>query len=73
MTLGMCRDKHFAKRLPGPVDKRAWTRCASILTFCRHRITNGVAEGLNSKVMFIKRKACGFWNREHFKTAIDFF
>ena len=31
----------------------------NILTFCRHRITNGVAEGLNSKIMAIKRKACG--------------
>ena len=45
----------------------------NILTFCRHRITNGVAEGLNSKIMAIKRKACGYRNREHFKTAIYFF
>ncbi|OXS29866.1 MAG: ISL3 family transposase, partial [Desulfovibrio sp. MES5] len=37
------------------------------------RITNGVAEGLNSKIMAIKRKACGYRNREHFKTAIYFF
>jgi transposase len=45
----------------------------NILTFCRHRITNGVSEGLNSKIMSIKRKACGYRNREHFKTAIYFF
>ena len=45
----------------------------NILTFCRHRITNGVAEGLNSKIMAIKRKACGYRNRDHFKTAIYFF
>ena len=44
----------------------------NILTFCRHRITNGVAEGLNSKIMAIKRKACGYRNRDHFKTAIYF-
>jgi transposase len=31
----------------------------NILTFCRHRISNGVSEGLNSKIMSIKRKACG--------------
>ncbi len=45
----------------------------NILTFCRHRITNGVAEGLNSKIMAIKRNACGYRNRDHFKTAIYFF
>ena len=35
----------------------------NILTFCRHRITNGLAEGLNSKIMAIKWKACGFCSR----------
>ena len=44
----------------------------NILTFYRHRITNGAAEGLNSKIMAIKRRACGYRNREHFKTAIYF-
>ena len=45
----------------------------NILTFCRHRITNAVAEGLNSKIMAIKRKASDYRNRDHFKTAIYFF
>lgn len=45
----------------------------NIVTFCRHRITNAVAEGLNSKIMAIKRRACGYRNEEHFKTAIYFF
>ena len=45
----------------------------NILTYCRHRITNAVAEGLNSKIMSIKRRACGYRNKEHFKTAIYFF
>jgi len=45
----------------------------NVLTYCTHRITNGVAEGLNSKIMTIKRKACGYRNRENFKTAIYFF
>lgn len=36
-------------------------------------ITTGAAEGLNSKIMAIKRRACGYRNREHFKTAIYFF
>jgi transposase len=43
-----------------------------VLRYCRHRITNGVAEGLNSKIMTIKRKACGFRNKQHFTTAIYF-
>ena len=43
-----------------------------VLRYCQHRITNGVAEGLNSKIMTIKRKACGFRNPQHFTTAIYF-
>lgn len=43
-----------------------------VLRYCQHRITNGVAEGLNSKIMTIKRKACGFRNKDHFQTAIYF-
>ena len=49
------------------------SRLDNIVTYCKHRITNGVAEGLNSKIMTIKRKACGFRNRQHFKTAIYFY
>jgi len=45
----------------------------NILTYCKHPITNGVAEGLNSKIMTIKRKACGYRNKENFKTVIYFF
>jgi transposase len=45
----------------------------NILTFYRHRITNGAAEGLNSKIMDIKRRARGYRNRAHFKSAIYFF
>jgi transposase len=47
-------------------------RLKNVLTYCRHRITNGVAEGLNSKIMTIKRKACGFRNKRNFTTAIYF-
>jgi transposase len=60
----------------GPIRKVAYTlkrHLENILTFCRHRITMGVAEGLNSKIMAIKRRACGYRNRSHFKTAIYFF
>jgi transposase len=45
---------------------------AGVLRFAKHPITNGVAEGLNSKIMSIKRKAGGFRNATHFTTAIYF-
>jgi transposase len=43
-----------------------------VLRFVTHPITNGVAEGLNSKIMSIKRKAGGFRNPSNFTTAIYF-
>jgi transposase len=45
---------------------------ANILTYFTHRITNATAEGLNSKIQMVKAMACGFRNREHYKTAIYF-
>jgi len=45
----------------------------NILTYCKLRVTNAVAEGLNSKIMAIKRRACGYRNKDHFKIAIYFF
>jgi len=44
----------------------------NILTFFKHRITNATAEGLNSKIQMVKEMACGFRNRDHYKTAIYF-
>ena len=35
-------------------------------------MTNAVAEGLNSKIMSLKRRAGGFRNPDNFKTAIYF-
>ena len=55
------------------VAKMLLDHADNIVTFCQHRITNAVAEGLNSKIMSIKRRACGYRNKEHFKTAIYFF
>ena len=43
-----------------------------VLRYVQHPITNGVAEGLNSKIMSIKRKAGGFRNPANFTTAIYF-
>lgn len=49
------------------------TRLDRVVRFCYQRLTNGVAEGLNSKIMTIKRRACGYRNINHFKTVILFY
>ena len=54
------------------VAKTLKRHLAGVLRFVQHPITNGVAEGLNSKTMSIKRKAGGFRNPSHFTTAIYF-
>lgn len=59
-----------------PLKKVATTiaeRLANVVSYCRHRITNAVAEGMNSKIMSIKRRVGGYRNRENFKTAIYFY
>lgn len=48
-------------------------RLVNVVSYCTHRITNGVAEGMNSKIMSIKRRVGGFRNRNNFKTAIFFY
>ena len=58
-----------------PIIKAAKTiqrHLPNVLSYFTHRITNAVAEGLNSKIQTIKKMAYGFRNREHFKTAIFF-
>jgi transposase len=44
----------------------------NLLTYFTHDITNAMAEGINSKIQTIKLMACGYRNREHYKTAIYF-
>ena len=44
----------------------------NILTYCRHRITNAVSEGINAKIQGIKKMAYGFRNINNFKIAIYF-
>ncbi len=59
-----------------PMKKVARTikeRLENVVSYCRHGITNAVAEGLNSKIMSIKRRVGGYRNRENFKTAIFFY
>jgi len=58
-----------------PIKKAAKTlktHIDNIVTYARHRITNALAEGINTKIEKIKRMACGFRNRDHYRTAIYF-
>lgn len=48
-------------------------RLGNVITYCQHAITNAVAEGLNSKIMAIKRRAGGYRNPTNFKTVIYFY
>jgi transposase len=43
-----------------------------LLAYCRHRITNAVAEGMNSKIQLIKANSRGFRNFENYRAAILF-
>jgi transposase len=44
-----------------------------VVNYCSTKVTNGPAEGLNSKIMCIKRFARGFRGFENFRNAIFFF
>lgn len=58
-----------------PVIKAARTfhrHLQNVLTYFRHRVTNAVCEGVNSKIQTLIKMAYGFRNRDHLKTAIYF-
>jgi len=44
----------------------------NVLTYIKHRITNAISEGLNSKIQWIRYMARGFRSRSNFKIAIYF-
>jgi len=44
----------------------------NIVTYAKHHITNALGESLNSKIEKVKRLACGYRNRAHYKVAILF-
>ena len=54
------------------VAKMVKEHLPGVLNFFRHRITNAVAEGLNSKVATIQKMAAGFRNKAHFRIAVLF-
>ena len=47
-------------------------RVNNVLTYVKHRITNAVSEGLNSKIQWVKSTARGYRNFDNFTTAIYF-
>lgn len=54
------------------VAKTLQRHLAGLLTYLRHRITNAVTEGLNSKIQTLKSNARGFRNFEHYRISILF-
>lgn len=54
------------------VAKMIKEHLSNILTYLRHRITNAVTEGLNSKIQQIKATARGFRNFNNYRIAILF-
>ena len=55
------------------VAKMIKRRLDNILTWFRHRISNGPAEGFNSRIQSIKSAARGFRNFQNYRTRILFF
>ena len=49
--------------------KRHWE---GVINAATTDVTNARSEGMNSKIQWIKRQACGFRNRERFRNAIYF-
>jgi len=81
-TSGTWADKYFDKwyqwasrcRLE-PIVKAAKTikrHYRNISTYIKHRVTNALGESINSNIEKVKRLACGFRNRDHYKKAIYF-
>jgi transposase len=48
-------------------------RLDNIMTHRRHQLSNAAAEGLNSKIMAIKRRAGGYRNDTSLKNVIYFY
>nr|WP_233214551.1 transposase [Rhodopirellula bahusiensis] len=60
---------HILKKIAKTIQERL----PNVVIYCMHGITNAVAEGMNSKIMSIKRRVGGYRDRENFKTAIYFY
>jgi len=59
----------------GPVKKIAKTlkdHLYGILSYCEHRITNALTEGINSQIETLRKAACGFRNKQRLRTVVLF-
>jgi transposase len=56
-------------RRPGPPIKRHWE---GVINAATTDVTNARGEGINSRIQWIKKMACGYRNRENFRNAIYF-
>jgi transposase len=65
----------MSSRLPKmkKVAKSLKAHLGGLLTYFRHRITNALTEGFNSKIQAIKANARGFRRFENYRTRILFF
>lgn len=54
------------------VAKTLKVHIANIITYAAFKITNALGESLNSKIEKVKRMACGFRNRLHYRLSIYF-
>ena len=43
---------------------------SNVSTYFKHRITNAIAKGLNSKIATVQKRACGYRNPNNFKIAV---
>ena len=68
-----CWATHARLKPMAEVAKKLKRHLDNILTYLKHRITNAVAEGLNSKIQQIKSAARGFRKFENYRIAILFF
>jgi transposase len=58
-----------------PVKKIARTlkeHLYGILSYCKHRITNAMTEGINSQIETLRKAACGYRNKQRLRTVILF-
>jgi transposase len=59
-----CRESRLEPFIKLAKRLKRWS--AGILSYFEHRITNGVAEGINNKIKVLKRRSYGFRDDEYF-------
>ena len=59
-----CRESRLDPFIKLAKRIKRWS--AGILSYFDHRITNGVAEGINNKIKVLKRRSYGFRDEEYF-------